>query len=97
MVEEIRRAKQARDLLKEIEGGLKDGNPPEVGRYITQLEQLAQSYPAGHTTRLSIESAAESVKENRVGKASSDVSRSRSAIEGQISTLEGALSRKQAQ
>ena len=82
--EELRKAEQARDLLSEVERRLKEENRPELQRYITQLEQLAQSYPEGHSVRLLLESA---VRSELVG----DVSRARSAIEGGISTLQSSL------
>jgi hypothetical protein len=90
MVEELRKAKLARDLLSELERRLKEENNTELEGYLTQLEQLAQSYPEEHTTRLLIESAVGSARTRRTGISSSDVSRSRSSIEGEISTLGGA-------
>ena len=90
MLEELRKAEQARDLLSELERHLAGGNTdPE--RYLTQLEQLAQSYPEKHTTRILIESAVGAARTRNAIKAGSDVSRSRSSIEGEISTLRGAI------
>jgi hypothetical protein len=82
--EKLRRAEQERDLLRELEHNLSEENRPELESQLTQLEQLAQSYPEGHSVRLLLESA---VRSELVG----DVSRARSAIEGEISTLQGAL------
>jgi hypothetical protein len=90
MVEELRKARQARDLLIELERHLAEGDSGLEG-VLTQLEQLAQSYPEQHTTRLLIESAVGSARTRDAIKAGSDVSRSRSSIEGEISTLEGAI------
>ena len=91
MLEELRKAEQARDLLSELERRLAAGDQAELERYLTQLEQLAQSYPEQHTTRLLIEDAVESARTRDSIKAGSDVSRSRSSIEGEISTLQGAI------
>jgi hypothetical protein len=91
MVQELRKAEQARDLLSEVERRLAAGDQEGLERYLTQLEQVAQSYPENQTTRLLIESAVGSARTRRHGLSSSDVSRSRSSIEGEISTLGGAL------
>lgn len=77
MVEELRKAKQARDILRELERHLAEGDS-ELEGVLTQLEQLAQSYPEQHTTRLLIESAVGSARTRDAIKADSDVSRSRS-------------------
>ena len=90
MVEELRKARQARDLLIELERHLAVGDSGLEG-VLTQLEQLAQSYPEQHTPRVLIESAVGSARTRDAIKAGSDVSRSRSSIEGEISTLEGAI------
>ena len=90
MVEELRKAEQARDLLSELERHLAGGNTG-LERYLNQLEQLAQSYPEKHTTRILIESAVGAARTRSSIKAGSDVSRSRSSIEGEISTLRGAI------
>ena len=84
MLEELRRAEQARDLLRELEHNLSEEKGPEFARRVRQLEQLAQSLPEAHIVRLVIESA---LGPSEVG----NVSRARSAIEGEISTLQGAL------
>jgi hypothetical protein len=94
LLQELRKAEQARDLLSELERllkeenlqeeSLKEGNRPDLGRYVTQLERLAQSLPEGHSVRLLIESA---IRPEMVG----NVGRARSALEGDISTLRGAL------
>jgi hypothetical protein len=91
MLEELRKAEQARDLLSEVERRLAGGGDPDLENLLTQLEQLAQSYPEAHSTRLLIESAVESARTRSSIKAGSDVSRSRSSIEGEISTLRGAI------
>jgi hypothetical protein len=50
----------------------------QIHTHLAALEQLANSYPENHSTRLLIESLG--------------VSRARSVIEGDISTLRGSLS-----
>lgn len=91
MLEELRKAEQARDLLGELERRLAAGDQAELERYLTKLEQLAQSLPEADPIRLLIEDAVESARTRDSIKAGSDVSRSRSAIEGEISTLRGAI------
>ena len=86
---ELRTAEQALALLRELErllqeGNPQEGNPPELRRYVTQLEHLAQSLPERHRVRLLIESA---IRPELIG----GVSRSRSALEGEVWTLRGAL------
>jgi hypothetical protein len=95
--EELRKLEQARDLLREVEGRLRGGGGPEVEDRLTRLERLAGSWPEGHMARLLIESAVGSARAHRAGKAYSDVSRSRSAIEGEISTLRGVVNRESAE
>jgi len=84
LLEELRKAEQARDLLRELERLLKEENLPEVGRYENQLDRLAQSLPEGHAVRQLIESA---IRPEMVGS----VSRARSKLEGEVWTLRGAL------
>lgn len=50
--------------------------------------------PEADRIRWFIESAAESARAVRAGKAGAEVSRSRSAIEGEISTVRGTLERE---
>ena len=84
LLQELRKAAQARDLLSELECLLKEANHPELGCNLTQLKQLAQSFPEGHSVRLLIESA---IRPEMVGS----VRRARSALEGEVSTLRGVL------
>ena len=84
LLRELRKAAQARELLSELEGLLEGENHPKLGRFLRQLKQLARSLPEGHTVRLLIESA---IRPERVGS----VRRARSALEGEVSTLQGAL------
>jgi hypothetical protein len=84
LLQELRKAEQARDLLSELERLLKEENHSELRRCVTQLKRLAQSLPEGHSVRLLIESA---IRPEMVGS----VSRARSVLEGEVRTLQGAL------
>ena len=84
LLQELRKAEQARDLLSELERLLKEENHSKPRRCVTQLKRLAQSLPEGHSVRLLIESA---IRPEMVGS----VSRARSALEGEVRTLQGAL------
>ena len=96
MVEELHKEEQARDLLREIERRLRGGDHPELEDHLTQLDRLVESWPEGHMPRLLIESAVGSARTQDSIRAGSDVSRSRSAIEGEIMTLRGAIETIQA-
>ena len=93
LADRLRKAEQARDLLRELERRLKDRGSTQAEDQPTQLERLAQTLPEADRIRWLIESAAGSARADRSAKAGSDVSRSRSAIEGEISTLRGTLER----
>ena len=93
MAEELRTQERARDLLKELERRLKGEVRPDLEQHLTQLDELAGSFPEAHVARLLIESAVGFARTARSARASSDVSRSRSGIEGEISTLRGHLER----
>ncbi len=93
LVEELRKAERARDLLRELERRLKEEDRPDLEQHLTRLEQLEQSLPESHNVRLLVESAVGSARARGARKAGSDVSRSRSVIEGRISTLRGTISR----
>ena len=84
LLEELRKAEQARDLLRALEQNLSKGKSRELAPHVRRLEQLAQSLPEDHIVRLVIESA---LGPSEYG----NVSRARSAVEGEISTLQGAL------
>ena len=84
LLEELRKAEQALTLLKELEPHLTERRGKELEGHVRALEQLAQSLPEDHIVRLVIESA---LVPSNVGT----VSRARSALEGEISTLQGAL------
>jgi hypothetical protein len=93
LAERLRTAEQARDLLKVLERRPKDEDDPQLERLLAQLDQLAQSLPEADRVRWFVESGAGSARARDVRKAGTDVSRSRSAIEGEISTLRGTLRR----
>ena len=95
MLEELRKAEQARDLLSEVESRLAGGDS-ELEELLRQLEQLARSLPEPDPVRQLIESAVGAARTRSSIKAGSDVSRSRSSIEGEISTLRGAIQGVQA-
>jgi uncharacterized protein (UPF0216 family) len=84
LLEELRKAEQTRDLLRELEQNLSEEKGLEFAPHVRRLEQLAQSLPEDHIVRLVSEPA---LGPSEVG----NVSRARSAIEGEISTLQGAL------
>ena len=93
LAERLRTAEQARDLLVDLERRLKDEDDPELERLLGQLDQLAQSLPEADRVRWFVESGAGSARARDARKAGTDVSRSRSVIEGEISTLRGTLGR----
>jgi hypothetical protein len=95
MLEELLKAQQARDLISEVERRLSAGNA-DLENLLRQLEQLGHSLPESDPIRLLIEEAVGAARSGDSIKAGSDVSRSRSAIEGEISSLRGAIQGVQA-
>jgi chromosome segregation ATPase len=95
MLDELRKAEQAQALLSELERRLSAGNA-DLENLLRQLEQLEQSLPEPDPIRLLIEEAVGAARTRDSIKAGSDVSRSRSAIEGEISSLRGAIEGVQA-
>jgi hypothetical protein len=95
MLEELRKAEQARDLMSDLERRLSAGNT-HLENLLRQLEQLGESLPQSDPIRLLIEDAVGAARTRDSIKAGSDVSRSRSAIEGEISSLRGAIEGVQA-
>jgi hypothetical protein len=95
MLEELGKAEQARDLISELERRLSAGNT-DLENLLRQLQQLGQSLPESDPIRLLIEEALGAARTRDSIKAGSDVSRSRSAIEGEISSLRGAIQGVQA-
>jgi hypothetical protein len=95
MLEELGKAEQARDLISELERRLSAGNA-DLENLLGQLEQLGQSLGESAPIRLLIEDALGAARTGDSIKAGSDVSRSRSAIEGEISSLRGAIQGVQA-
>jgi len=88
MIEELSKAEQAHELLSGVERRLVGGDS-ELEGPLRQLEQLAGSLPEPDTIRLLIESAVGAARTRSSIKAGSDVSRSRSAMEGEISSPRG--------
>jgi hypothetical protein len=95
MLEELRKAEQAQALMSEVERRLSAGNT-DLQNLLRQLEQLGQSLAESDPIRLLIEEAVGAARTRDSIKAGSDVSRSRSAIEGEISSLRGAIQGVQA-
>ena len=96
LVEEIRTAERARDLLAGLERRLKGKDRLDLEEYLGRLDRLAGSLPEGHTVRMLVEDAAAYARTRGAGKAGSVASRSRSKTEGRISTLRGVLGREYA-
>ena len=96
LVEEIRIAEQARDLLAGLERRLKERDRSDLEEHLGHLERLTGSLPDAHTVRLLAESAVRSARTRGAGYAGSAASRSRSVTEGRISQLRGILSRQDA-
>jgi hypothetical protein len=95
MLDELGKAQQAQALLSELERRLSAGNA-DLENLLRQLEQLGQSLPESDPIGLLIEEAVGAARTGDSIKAGSDVSRSRSAIEGEISSLRGAIEGVQA-
>src|SRR5215217_5454799 len=96
LVEEIRMAERARELLAGLEWCLKNRDHADLENHLRQLDRLARSLPEGHIVRLLVEDAAAYAKTRGAGKAGSVASRSRSKTEGRSSTLRGNLDRQNA-
>ncbi len=96
LVEEIRTAERGRDLLAGLEQRLKGKDRSDLEDHLARLERLAGSLPEGHAVRLLVESAVGTARARGAGYAGSVASRSRSKIEGRLSTLRGSLSRQDA-
>jgi hypothetical protein len=91
LVEEIRTAERARELLVGLEQRLKkERDRKDLEEH---LERLAGSLPEEHPVRLLVESAVGTARTRGAGYAGSVASRSRSQTEGRLSTLRGSLSR----
>jgi hypothetical protein len=93
LVEEIRTAERARELLAGLERRLKQRDRKDLEDQLGHLERLAGSLPEAHPVRLLVESAVRSARARGAGYAGSAASRSRSKTEGRLSTLRGSLSR----
>jgi hypothetical protein len=91
LVEEIRMAERAQELLAGLEWRLKERDRSDLEEHLGQLERLAGSLPEAHTVRLLVEDAVRSARARGAGYAGSAASRSRSKTEGRLSTLRGLL------
>jgi hypothetical protein len=96
LVEEIRIAERARELLAGLERRLEERDRSDLEEHLGQLERLAGSLPEAHTVRLLVEDAVRSARARGSGYAGSAASRSRSKTAGRISTLRGSLGRHDA-
>jgi hypothetical protein len=90
IVQELRKAEQAHQLLSEVERRLAGGNTG-VEELLRQLEQLERFLPEADSIRLLIEPAVGAARTRSSMKAGSEVARSRSAIGGEISRLRGTI------
>lgn len=93
LVEEIRTAERARELLVGLERRLKQRDRKDLEEHLGHLERLAGSLPEAHPVRLLVESAVGTARTRDARHAGSAASRSRSKSEGRLSTLRGSLSR----
>ena len=93
LVEEIRIAERARDLLAGLERRLKERDRSDLEGHLGHLEGLAGSLPEDHTVQLLVEDAVQSARARGAGYAGSAASRSRSKTEGRLSSLRGILAR----
>jgi hypothetical protein len=96
LVEEIRTAERARELLAGLERRLKERDRSDLEEHLGRLDQLAGSLPEAHPVRLLVDSAVKAATTRGAGYAGSAASRSRSKTEGRISTLRGILERQDA-
>jgi hypothetical protein len=64
LVEEIRIAERARDLLAGLERRLKERDRSNLEKHLGRLERLAGSLPEAHTVRLLAEDAVRSVRQD---------------------------------
>src|SRR5215210_5139903 len=96
LVEEIRTAERAWELLAGLERRLKGKDRSDLEEYLGRLDRLAASLPEAHIVRLLVEDAARYARARGAGKAGSVASRSRSKTEGRISRLRGVLDREDA-
>ena len=96
LVEEIRTAERARNLLAGLERRLKERDRSELEEHLGHLERLAGSLPEAHPVRLLVEGAVRDARARGAGYAGSAASRSRSKTEGRLSRLRGILERQDA-
>jgi hypothetical protein len=96
LVEELRIAERARDLLAGLEQRLDDNDRSDLQEHLGRLDQLEESLPEGRIVRLLVEDATKQARTRGRGKAGSVASRCRSKSEGRISRLRGIIEREDA-
>jgi hypothetical protein len=96
LVEEIRTAQRALELLAGLERRLKERDHSDLEEHLGHLERLAGSLLEAPPVRLLVEGAVRCARARGAGYAGSAASRSRSKTEGRLSTLRGSLSRLEA-
>jgi hypothetical protein len=96
VVEELRTAERAWDLLAGLERRLRGKDYSDLEEHLGRLDQLAESLPEEHTVRLLVDDATKHARTRGTGHAESAAGRSRSKTEGRISTLRGIIEREDA-
>ena len=96
LVEEIRTAERALELLAGLERRLNERDRSDLEEHLGRLDRLAGSLPEAHSVRLLVDSAVKAATTRGAGYAASAASRSRSKTEGRLSWLRGSLSRLEA-
>ena len=96
LVEEIRTAERALELLAGLERRLKERDRKDLEEHLGHLQRLAGSLPEAQPVRLLVESAVGDARARGSGYAGSAASRCRSKTEGRLSMLRVSLSRLEA-
>ena len=96
LVEELRIAERARDLLAGLERRLKDKDRSDLEEHLGRLDRFAAPLPEEHPVWLLVEDATKHARTRGAGKAGSVASRCRSKTEGRISRLKGIIEREDA-
>jgi hypothetical protein len=96
LVEELRIAERARDLLAGLERRLKEKDRSDLEEHLGRLDRFGASLPEEHTVWLLVEDATKHARTRGTGHAESVASRSRSKTEGRISSLKGIIEREDA-
>ena len=96
LVEEMRIAERARDLLAGLERRLTGKDRSDLEEHLGRLDQLEESLPDEHTVRLLVEDATKQARTRGAGKAGSVASRSRSKCKGRVLRIRGVIEREDA-